>query len=350
MSKAQQKAGARHSASDQTHLQTIHDAAQALGADCPGAGKFAKAGAIKGMGDAPGLRSASARACWSCTWFQRIEGDYDITGQCRKFDFSTHEYWVCDAWEERPTEPLQVVIVTDAGAKSAPAAVDTPVLRVPTYVKSLHLPHSEQFIKDVLAVKATGRDDIHGYIALWGNPDLVDLETEFFTPQTDFWKSVLGAPRPLTWNHAQDRDAFKAHEVIGKLMEFGDDEVGMFYNAVLDRAHRYRQAVDGLISQRAVGTSSDSAPQYVVREKTKNGAVWLKQWPLFAAALTDVPCEPRMIDVGNVYWKSVGVDPQALQPQTAEATAQSEAARDEQQKRLTNAQRHHDLLNLYLED
>lgn len=306
---------------------------------------LSKAGAIKGMGDAPGLRAYAARQCGSCNFFQYVEGDWE-TGRCTKFDFESRDYLVCDAWQERPLEPLEVVVVNVEAETAA-------MLSVPAYVKSLHLPHAEQFMRDVLAAKFIGKDDIKSYGVLWGNPDLVDLETEFFTNArsplgaTDFWKSALGTPRPLTWNHAQDKQLFRGHPVVGKIVEFGDDDVGMFYNAVLDRAHQYRRAIDGLISQRSIGTSSDSAPQYVERVKTKNGAVWLKQWPLFAAALTDVPCEPRMIAEGNVYWKSVGVDLHALQQRTAEAPEAQ--AREALAQRMENAQRHQNLLNLYTE-
>jgi hypothetical protein len=211
-------------------------------------------------------------------------------------------------------------------------------IAIPAYVKSLHLSLDEQRFKDVLACKFIGRDEVRGYSNLWGDEARVDLETEFFTPQTNFWDGVLGMPRPLTWNHAQDKSTFKATDVVGQIQAFGDDDVGRWYTAVLDRSHKYRQAVGKLIDQRVLGTSSDSAPQYVVREK-RGKAVWLKQWPLFAAALTDVPCEPRMLDVGSPYWKSVGVDVARL-----EAEAEQAARRG----RVALLTRRHDLLKRYV--
>lgn len=348
------KSGARHNAGDMKNIQAIHDGSQALGADCPGAGKYAKAGALKGegiafknMSDIPNLRGAYARGCWNCVNYKPLEGDWD-DGQCTKYDSGVEQDWMCDAWAAIPSQPLEVVIVKDTGGnETVPLSTDSPaMLSIPNYVKSLHLAHDDQFIKDVLAVKFIGQDDVRGYSALWGDPQLVDLEREFFTPQTDFWKSVLGLPRPLSWNHAQDKQAFQAHPVVGKMVELGEDKVGMFYTAVLDRAHEYRRAVGDLIQKRVVGTSSDSAPQYVERVKMANGSVWLKQWPLFAAALTDVPCEPRMIEQGNVYWKSVGVDLQALKGQSAEASAV--AARAAFEQRNESAKRDLEILKLYL--
>lgn len=196
-------------------------------------------------------------------------------------------------------------------------------IQIPAYIKSLHLPLSEQQFQDVLAVKFVGRNDIQGYSNLWGDPERVDVEKEFFTKSTDFWDKVLGVPRPLTWNHAQDKSMFKAGDVVGEIYEFGDDSVGRFYHAVLDRAHEYRKAVGQLIDDRVLGSSSDSAPQYVERVRQKNGSVWLKQWPLFAVALTDVPCEPRMIEIGNPYWKAAGVDETWLQDRLTQAGYQA---------------------------
>jgi len=174
-----------------------------------------------------------------------------------------------------------------------------------SYVKSLS-GLSDVELNDRLAVKFVARDEIRSYVALWGSTKTTDLEREYFTKDTDFWDKNLGpAPRPLTWNHAQDED-FKASPIVGQMTDFGDDEVGRWYVATLERSHKYRKAIDALIAEGKLGTSSDSAPQYVERVKTGK-STWLKTWPLFAAALTDVPCEPRMI--GSVeYLKSLGIE------------------------------------------
>ena len=205
------------------------------------------------------------------------------------------------------------------------------------YVKALHLPRDEEFFADVLAVKSVGHDRIRGYTFLWGNEELTDVETEFFTRKSDFWDTQLGkTARPLTWDHAQDPDT-KSAPVIGQIDEFGDDAIGRWYIAQLDRNHKFRKAVDALVSKRAVGTSSDSANQYVIREKTKSGAVWLAQWPWFCSALTTTPAEPRMLDVGSPYWKSTGL---------AETVARMGSRRSGQSDRLAQLDRDLELLEL----
>jgi hypothetical protein len=198
-----------------------------------------------------------------------------------------------------------------------------------SYVKHLHrLPDIDA---DTLAVKSIGTDEIRGYMVVWGDADKVDIENEFFTPDTDFWDKSLSLPRPLTWDHEQDR-THKAHSVIGDIREMGDDDVGRWYVAQLKRNHKYRQAVDNLIAARAVGTSSDSAPQYVQREKAKSGATWLKQWPLFAAALTPSPAEPRLLD--TVYWKSIDLDLPVVPDGTSALDSAAGALPDGEAERL----------------
>ena len=169
-----------------------------------------------------------------------------------------------------------------------------------SYVKSIGLDSTKS-----MAVKFTGLNEIKGYTFLWGSPKLTDVEIEYFTNETDFWDNTLGkSVRPLTWDHAQDAN-FKASPVIGNITDFGDDDIGRWYVAKLDIAHLYRQAIDELIKKGVLGTSSDSAPQYVVREQTGK-STWLKQWPWFASALTNTPAEPRMI--GSLeFLKSLGV-------------------------------------------
>lgn len=153
-----------------------------------------------------------------------------------------------------------------------------------------------KFIKD----KA---DTIGGYIALFGNEKLTDIEREFFTKSTDFWLDSFNGCA-LTWEHGQDGE-FKARNVVGHVGEIKADEIGLLYTATLDRAHKYRQLVAECIEAGILGTSSDSAPQYVVREPCGK-SVWLKQWPIFAASLTASPAEPRMLD--TVGFKSLGIE------------------------------------------
>lgn len=193
----------------------------------------------------------------------------------------------------------------------------------PPSAKSLDLSYAKSLgiaVPD-LAVKHVSADEIHGYTMIWGNPDKIDVEREFFTAETNFWDQVYGkSSRPLTWDHAQD-PTMKADTQIGTINDFGDDEIGRWYTATLDRAHRYRKAIDGLIEQGALGTSSDSVLQYIQRQKTKSGATWLAVWPWVGSALTTTPAEPRLL-ASVEYAKSIGFTlptPEALEQEQARA-------------------------------
>jgi hypothetical protein len=197
----------------------------------------------------------------------------------------------------------------DGYEKSAPAQVrgePNEELNL-SYAKSMgyDFNHEQPVDLKYLAVKYVAKDEIKGYTFLWGGPKLTDVEIEYFTRDTNFWDDRMGkSARPLTWDHAQD-PSFKASPVIGEITDFGDDELGRWYVAKLDTAHQYRKAIDALIKKGVLGTSSDSAPQYVVRQKTGK-STWLKEWPWFASALTNTPAEPRMI--GSLeFLKSLGI-------------------------------------------
>jgi hypothetical protein len=186
-------------------------------------------------------------------------------------------------------EIIDLVSAVRGGEKSAPKTlIEWGDNMNYSYAKSLGLDALK--VPD-LAVKFVSRDTIKSYSVLWGDAEKVDLEREYFTKGTNFWDQQ---PKWLTWDHAQDEE-FKSDPRIGEIIEMGDDEWGKWYVARLKKSEAYRRYLDMMIDQKRIGSSSDSAPQYVVRERTGK-SIWLKQWPLFAVSLTDNPCEPRMID------------------------------------------------------
>lgn len=291
------KVGRRHSAADQTMLNSIavqleqlQQLVAALGANVQAMGNE-EAAEVEPADDGTAVTATSAG----------IEAVDEATEVA--------------ATETPAQEANEAIIYTGATINDVPLvqipagnAPSSPLSKPPSvggkhfnlnYVKRIGFSGDES----LLAVKRVGRDEIKGYVALWGDAKSTDLEGEFFTPETDFWDRALGLPRALTWDHALD-STMKAPPVIGHIHEMGNDGIGRWYVAQLDRNHAYRRAIDALIDQGAVGTSSDSAPQYVVREP-RGKSVWLKQWPLFAAALTTTPCEPRMLSEGSLVWKTV---------------------------------------------
>ncbi len=78
----------------------------------------------------------------------------------------------------------------------------------------------------------------------------------------------------------------------------------------LDRAHAYYKAIKELAARGYLKLSSDSAPQWVQREKQANGANFVKRWPLITASTTVTPMEPRMMPVEvKAYLAELGYTP-----------------------------------------
>lgn len=207
-----------------------------------------------------------------------------------------------DEMESAGTQPEEAEVET---MKKVPAKVRTtePTLDL-SYVKSLGIVIPEKFV----SAKFVGRNEIKHYAFLWGSPDKTDLEAEYFTKSTDFFDSSMGkSPRPLSWDHGQDSKFNKLvpSPVIGKTVDFGDDEWGRWAVSVLDTDQTYRKFVDRFIEEEVLGYSSDSAPQYILREPRGKG-VWLKRWPWFGGALTPAPCEPQMKQRSPEFLKSLG--------------------------------------------
>lgn len=183
-----------------------------------------------------------------------------------------------------------------------------------SYVKSLgvELPDNR------LAVKYVSKDTIAHPVFIWGDSKKTDLEREFFTQQSDFWDEPLkGYERPLTWEHGQDKRfaEFEDNPVIGKTVKYYDDAIARWAESVITTDKQYRKYIDQFIEEKRLGYSSDSAPQYVVREQMGK-SVWLKMWPWFGGSLTSAPCEPRMKQYTPEFIKSLGI----VLPDTSRST------------------------------
>jgi len=142
------KVGARHSASDAKMLQGMHDYCVGLGASCE-----------------------KEEGSKSTTTTNVTDGTATIA-----------------SYSYTPVTSGFVQVVEDEADKQ----MDT------SYAKSLGMDISKN-----MAVKYISRDEIKGYTFMWGNPELTDVEIEYFTQGSDFWDDKLGkSSRPLTWDHA----------------------------------------------------------------------------------------------------------------------------------------------------
>lgn len=335
------KIGARNNANDKQIIQAIHDNASDLGATCApvnfnegiitmlngkkidfkllaqkGAGEYARQEAWDILA-ATQVLGQVAQLCQS-EMSELVHLDHlskIMLELCEYIKAEISEMNSAAVMEANEPDHPKGFAMMSAKPETVPAEVKQvePDRLNLSYAKSLGVYVPE------MAVKFVARDEIKGYTFLWGNDKLTDLEVEYFTKNTNFWDGVMGKnTRPLTWDHAQD-PTFKASPVVGQIVDFGDDEIGRWYVAKLERSHQYNKAISQLIKDGRLGTSSDSAPQYVERVKTGK-ATWLKTWAWFASALTDTPAEPRMIGSVEIL-KSLGVSLPDTVPQWQNYTA-----------------------------
>jgi hypothetical protein len=354
-----EKSGARHSSNDMKHIQGIHDGSIALGADCVGETSksfkdFAMSVARYGMDAAAyavheswDIQTAShALAAVVGLISSEICEPDDVKSLCDIargiVEFISGEIEDMEKAGTASAEESQddtSNVVNYGGEKKVewhaltltPATLNVTPAREPAQLKStnsLDLRYVKALNIDTLpdlAVKYVGRDTILHPVFLWGDQKTVDLDIEFFTSTSDFWDEALGkSARPLTWDHGQDElfNSIEPNPVIGKTVKYHDDEVGRWAESVITADGKYRKFIDKFIDEKRLGYSSDSAPQYVQREK-QGKAVWLKRWPWFGGSLTATPCEPRMKQFAPDFIKSLGiVVPDAPQAWASEAEQQ----------------------------
>ena len=187
------------------------------------------------------------------------------------------------------------------------------------------------------AMKAVDDETVRGYVVLFGDAEHPDLQRDYFTKATDFWLDHFGWPRPITYHHGMDA-ATRDDPIIGHWMKAGVDNVGLWLEGQLDRAHAYYKAMRELARRGYLKPSTDSAPQWVLREKQENGTNFIKRWPMISSSLTVTPMEPRMMPVEvKAYLAELGMDiddsQEANDPDAVEADGRK-AADDERARVL----------------
>jgi hypothetical protein len=162
------------------------------------------------------------------------------------------------------------------------------------------------------ALKAISSTDdelrVANYIVLFGGRDLEWVRSgpnpdgsrgEFFSKSVVLDSSYTKTGTLyVDWEHGQGPQVDgKAAPGVDDVLGVVDwktakrDEYGVWVERVLDRRNRYVQALEGLIEQGLIGTSSQAIPDKV--KTTKSGEI--TNWPLYRDSLTVEPCEPRML-------------------------------------------------------
>ena len=277
------KIGKRNSATDQHHVNAIALAAHSLGGACPDCAP--DDAAVKAIFDDP-----SAYAMHEC------QDVYSAAAALQQLAMLVQSE-LCEQNEDDDTsipaltKAMRTLLAFISGeldeidqAMGADAAEDDNASTVETKAETFGG-----------AIKALDGDAIGGYAVLFGSADMPDLspQRDYFTKSTDFWLNQWGWPRPMTYHHGMD-DGTRDDPIIGTWTKAKVDDVGVWLEGQLDKAHRYHAAVKELVRRGYLKLSSDSGPQWVIRERQENGSNEVKRWPLLTASPTVAPAEPRL--------------------------------------------------------
>lgn len=149
-------------------------------------------------------------------------------------------------------------------------------------------------------VKMTDKNEVEGYLVLFGSPDEADFVGDYFTRNTDFDLNPDGTGQAtMYFNHGLD-PVLKSHKLNGGIKaRLSIRDKGVWIEGKLDEANEYDAMVIELIKRRqstgkSLGWSSGVPAHLVQREEVKSGINEIKAWSLGSdASLTHTPADYR---------------------------------------------------------
>lgn len=127
---------------------------------------------------------------------------------------------------------------------------------------------------------------LEGYMVVFDNVDLYGTK---FTKNTDFWESTTSATPPLMYDHAMD--AKLGLQMIGQVTKKKTDEVGIWFEAQMDKANKFAEAIAQMVRAGKMGVSTGTSPHMMSLDGNT-----ISSWPILEVSLTPTPAEPDTID------------------------------------------------------
>ncbi len=179
-----------------------------------------------------------------------------------------------------------------------------------------------------LAVKYLRDQDggavVGGPLLLWGNPEQLDLQGEYFTPETQTWHEVYKSV-PALFHHGLDSTVGLA--VIGRRIKAEARDDGLWVEDWLDKSNEYWAMVQPLLEAEVLYYSPGSAPHLVTKEDDGK----LKSYPVVEDTLTPVPAQHRLRPIEQIKaaWVKADLDlPDTLEPEPEPADGGESAGAD----------------------
>jgi len=149
------------------------------------------------------------------------------------------------------------------------------------------------------AVKALGSGKVGGYLVRWGKPGDVDLEGDYFTPETDLGVEI-GDRLPVYFEHGYD--PVVKNRKIGKGTILKTDDIGLWFEGQLELRDEYERMIYALAEAGKLGWSSQAGGS-LVSKSVGEGGTKIETWPLAEATLTKSPAEHRntAVPIKSIY-------------------------------------------------
>lgn len=172
-------------------------------------------------------------------------------------------------------------------------------------------------------IKSVAPGRLRHYAVLWGNAKQRDLYGEWFTPQTQDMQTIFKAigKLPLLYHHAMD-NTLKT-DVVGVVDKMGTDEIGLWVESQMDMANRYRTAIEQMVENKHLGTSSGTLPG--ARKVSPEGEI--ERWAIVEVSLTPTPAEPGLVRQHPVALVKAAYDELGL-PEPDEVLTQDSGAEE----------------------
>jgi hypothetical protein len=190
---------------------------------------------------------------------------------------------------------------------------------------------------------------VGSHLLLWGDDTHLDLQGEYFTPETELWLDhYKGAP--ALFHHGLD-DAVGL-SVIGHRVKAEPDGIGVWVEDWIDVSNKYWALVQPLLEAERLYYSPGSSPHLV---KTASDGRLLS-FPVVEDTLTPIPAQHRLLPIGQIKaaYKTAGTElPEGFEPEGA--TGDSDAGggpsgRDELARKAKAAKARLLLISLQQED
>ena len=166
-----------------------------------------------------------------------------------------------------------------------------------------------------LAIKTIHEDDagvtVGGPLLLWGDNRRVDLQGEYFTPETRLWleqyKSV-----PALFHHGMDPKV--GLEVVGHRVKTEIAEDGVWVQDWIDKSTKYWALIEKLLKQGKLYYSPGSVPH--LTKSADDGR--LISWPIVEDTLTPTPAQFRLRAVEQIKaaYKAANLEPPTIEEPT----------------------------------